>query len=196
MTDAAPRKEGADPLAWRKLNFHSYANIFPLLRNQRGVLRTSGRHPHQWSASGNHPPPVRAKSSTGAIATMPANISILEPSFQKFPEDRDALADVISANLHRRHLNETQRGIVASKIANMRRGGKEANPSKDGNANVSQANAAKLLNVSTKTVERASKLVNSGIPELVTHAEQGMVKSGRCAQVRGEARSGTAEAPC
>ena len=99
-----------------------------------------------------------------------------QPEFEELPHGTNPLAFVISANLHRRHLNETQRGIVAAKIANMRRGGKEANSSIDGIANISQADAAKLLNVSPKTVERASKLVGSGIPELVTKAEQGKVK--------------------
>jgi hypothetical protein len=99
-----------------------------------------------------------------------------DPEYETLPPSTDPLAYVISANLHRRHLNETQRGIVAAKIANMRRGGKEANPSKDGIAKTSQEDAAKLLNVSTKTVERASKLVGGGVPELVTMAEQGKVK--------------------
>jgi hypothetical protein len=100
----------------------------------------------------------------------------VKPEYDALPPGTDPLAFVISANLHRRHLNETQRGIVAAKIANMRRGGKEANPSIGGIANISQEDAAKLLNVSTKTVERASKLVGAGVPELVTKAEQGKVK--------------------
>jgi hypothetical protein len=58
----------------------------------------------------------------------------------------------------------------------MRRGGKEANPSIGGIAKTSQEEAAKLLNVSLKTVERASKLVGAGVPELVKKAEQGKVK--------------------
>jgi hypothetical protein len=88
----------------------------------------------------------------------------------------DPIGFVLSANLHRRHLDETQRGIVAAKLANMRRGGKEANPSIGGIAPISQEDAATRLNVSVKTVERASKLISNGTPELVRAAEQGKVK--------------------
>jgi hypothetical protein len=87
----------------------------------------------------------------------------------------DPLAFVISANLHRRHLDETQRGLMAGRLANMRRGGKEANPSIGGIAPVSQEKAATLLNVSAKTVERAVKVIKEADPKLVAAADAGTV---------------------
>lgn len=59
-------------------------------------------------------------------------------------------AFVVSLNLHRRHLSESQRGMVAAKLANM-----PAHRPSDNSANLqtSQADAAKLLNVSTRTVK-------------------------------------------
>ena len=43
--------------------------------------------------------------------------------FRTYEKD-DVLTFVIGLNLHRRHLNETQRAVVASKIANMPQGGR------------------------------------------------------------------------
>mgnify|MGYP001052839394 CR=1 FL=1 len=45
----------------------------------------------------------------------------IEPAYQDYYGEQTPLDYVISKNLHRRHLNETQRAVVASKIANMER---------------------------------------------------------------------------
>jgi hypothetical protein len=93
-------------------------------------------------------------------------------------EGKDPLGFVWSANYLRRHLNETQRGIAAVKVANMRRGGSGANPSIEGIPKKSQAAAAKDFNVSVATVERASNLVKKGAPEVVKAAQKGQIKLG------------------
>lgn len=56
------------------------------------------------------------------------------------------------------------RSMVAAKIANMKRGRQESNPSIDG---IAQADAAKMLNVSTKSVERAKHAIDEGSPAVV-----------------------------
>lgn len=83
-----------------------------------------------------------------------------------------ATAFVVSLNLHRRHLSESQRGMVAAKLANMpahRPGDKSAN------LQTSQSRAAELLNVSTRTVAAAAKVKDAGAPELVQAVEAGRV---------------------
>jgi hypothetical protein len=75
-----------------------------------------------------------------------------EPKFKDF-DGSDPVSYVVSLNLKRRHLNETQRAMVAAKLANMPRGGDRPSP-KDPNfesANfpnhfVSQSAAAEMLN--------------------------------------------------
>ena len=47
----------------------------------------------------------------------------IEPITKPWDQRGDALSYVISKNLHRRHLNESQRAMVAPKIATMRQGG-------------------------------------------------------------------------
>ena len=69
--------------------------------------------------------------------------------------------------------------MVAAKIANMKEGRPPANrgdlfktPPIDG---VSQSDAATMLNVSTKSVERAAVVQRDGVPELVEAVERGEV---------------------
>lgn len=80
---------------------------------------------------------------------------------------------VISLNLHRRHLDESQRAMVAAKLATWRRGRPAkngGNPPKNG---LSAPAAAELFNVGTRTVEKAKVVRNKGVPELIAAVEQG-----------------------
>lgn len=84
----------------------------------------------------------------------------------------DPLGFVISHNLKRRHLTESQRGMVAKRLETMKQG----RPSgKDANLHVSREQAAALLNVSPRTVATAAKVMEQGAPELVAAVESGQV---------------------
>lgn len=67
----------------------------------------------------------------------------------------DPLGFVISLNLKRRHLDTSQRAMVAARLANMRQGERTDLPSFEGRS-VSQEQAAKLLNVGLASVEAKS----------------------------------------
>lgn len=60
-------------------------------------------------------------------------------------------AFVVSLNLHRRHLDESQRAKVAAKLANMPQGARTDIQPSANLQNVSQSRAAELLNVGTRT---------------------------------------------
>lgn len=93
-------------------------------------------------------------------------------NYEQYPGD-NPLSYVISKNLHRRHLNETQRGVIGARIANMQLGD---NQYKTGSANlqthVSQSEAARQLNVSPRMIATV-KEVERKAPELITHMESG-----------------------
>ena len=82
----------------------------------------------------------------------------VKPEYREYT-GKDAQAYIIGANLHRRHLTESQRGTVAARLANMSVGGIRAgqNTIASQTANlqseaISRAEAAELLNVSERTV--------------------------------------------
>lgn len=102
----------------------------------------------------------------------------IEPIECELDDDADATAYVISANLHRRHLTTAQRSMVAAKLATLKNGSnqhksKSEGPSNDGPS--CRDNAAKLLNVSTASVDRAKHVVANGSKELVQAVERGEV---------------------
>jgi hypothetical protein len=97
----------------------------------------------------------------------------------------DPLAFVVSGNLHRRHLSESQRGMVAAKMANLPHGGaiysSENDPPNGGS--LSKDAAAKMLNVGARTAERASRVVKAGTPELQAAVESGEVNLNQAEQL-------------
>jgi hypothetical protein len=79
--------------------------------------------------------------------------------------------------LHRRHLDESQRAMVAARIANIRQGGDRKSENYQ-TANLqfdsaTRAEAAELLNVSERAVNTAKKVLTDGTEELIGAVEQG-----------------------
>ncbi len=87
---------------------------------------------------------------------------------------------MVSLNLHRRHLSESQRAMVAAKLANLDNG-QRASPIGEGA--VTQQSAADMLNVGKRTVERAREVIEGGAPELVAAVESGAVSVSAAADV-------------
>jgi N6-adenosine-specific RNA methylase IME4 len=89
----------------------------------------------------------------------------------------DPLAYVISLNLKRRHLSESQRAMVAAKLATLKLGDNQHSegPSIEG--------SSKLLNVGHASVERAKVVQRAGVPELVAAVEQGKVSVSAAADI-------------
>jgi phage N-6-adenine-methyltransferase len=121
----------------------------------------------------------------------------VEPSFVEWDGSGDPLAWVISKNLKRRHLDASQRSMVADKrrryyaeAAKERQTGRPAFsenklpqicgnlgevPAKSRNDRTSAAAAARDFNVSPRSVEHAATVVDHGVPELVAAVERGAV---------------------
>jgi 16S rRNA G966 N2-methylase RsmD len=150
------------------MEFHPLANIFPLIEGaefealvddikQNGLYETivtldnmilDGRN--RWRAC--------------KAAQVPAR-------FEPFTGD-NPLGYVISLNLKRRHLNESQRAMVADRLANMPKGRPSNNAQICALNIVPQEQAAKLLNVSRRSVQSARELRQKA-PELAQCVEQG-----------------------
>ena len=106
------------------------------------------------------------------------------PWIRKFNQsvDGDPLAWVLSKNLVRRHLDESQRAMVAARLADMGIGrpskAKPFEPAPDhipSIGGISAQAAAKLLNVGHSSVERARAVLRDGSDDLRHEVEQGRV---------------------
>jgi len=95
----------------------------------------------------------------------------------------DPVAFVLSINLHRRHLTESQRSSVAAKLANMRQGERTDLEPSANLPKVSQADAAGMLNVSERSVTTAKKVLDHGSPELAAAVDSGAVSVSAAAAV-------------
>lgn len=93
----------------------------------------------------------------------------IEPNFITVNGNTDPLKYVISKNLTRRHLNESQRAVIAGKLETVGQGRPNV---KDANWHVYRFEAASMLNVSPRTVARV-KAVEKAAPELIVKIERG-----------------------
>jgi hypothetical protein len=107
----------------------------------------------------------------------------IEPETCELPEDADPFAYVVSANLHRRHLAHEQRSAMAATMATMKQGGdRKSSEIKTQNC-VLIDEAAKLFNVSPRSVVSAKHVKENGSKELFEALKQGEVKVGPAEQL-------------
>lgn len=92
----------------------------------------------------------------------------------------DPIQYVLSLNLHRRHLTESQRGMIAADVAKLKRGD---NQHSSIDLSSSQSEAAVMLNVSVPTVKRAKQVKENAVPEIIEAVERGEVTVSAAAAV-------------
>lgn len=97
----------------------------------------------------------------------------VEPQFIEVPDGADLNGLVISLNLRRRHLSESQRAMVAARLANMRQGRRTDIEPSAYLPEVSQHQAAQTLNVSERSLRHAKSVLSDGVPELMQAVDQG-----------------------
>jgi len=98
----------------------------------------------------------------------------VEPRYEqwkpRYPGDTP-LAFVISANLARRHLDASQRAMIAARLASLPKHKHKSDTSID----VSQPEAARQLKVGLASVQRASEVIKKA-PELAKAVDGGRIK--------------------
>ena len=101
--------------------------------------------------------------------------------YQPLPAGQDPLTFVIDKNLNRRHLTNSQRAMVAAKLANLKDGQTKAGAQIC--APVSQEDAAEKLKVSRRSVQSATKVKDDAIPEVIQAVERGDVTVSTAAEI-------------
>jgi len=150
--------------------FHPVSEIFPMmqdaeLRDLAADIEEHGLIEAIWTYHG--------QIIDGRNRYRACLIAGEEPRFQEYTGDESGLVEfVVSLNLKRRHLNETQRGVIASQLETLKHG-QRADIARDANWHVLERNrAAELLNISPRTVARV-KEVERKAPELIPQMASG-----------------------
>jgi ParB-like chromosome segregation protein Spo0J len=145
---------------FKDLQFHELAKIFPLMDEARfdelvEDIRTNGLID-----------PIdlyEGKVLDGRNRYRACLLAGVSPRCYEYTGD-DPLQYVLSKNLNRRHLDESQRAMVAANIANLKRGGDQRS---DQSANLqidraSVAQAAEAVNVGVRSVSAAKRVKAAG----------------------------------
>lgn len=157
------------------MKFHEYANLFPMMP-ESDLMRLA----EDIKEKGQSDPVITLDGMIldGRNRYKACEINGITPRCEEYSGD-DPLGFVISHNLHRRHLDETQRGVVGAKIADLPNGGAQYSskngPPIGGPKKPTRAEVAKMLNVGHGTIDRAKQAIKNGIPELVSMMESGEV---------------------
>lgn len=151
--------------------YHEVANIFPLMQGEeyeglKADIKANGLLEPVWLHPESHTI-IDGRNRHRACVDLG-----IAPKFRYWDGKGSLVSFVVSLNLKRRHLNESQRAMVAAKIASMNEGRPEKTRSID---LVSQEKAAEILNVSVPSIKRAKVVQEHGTPELVAAVERGDV---------------------
>jgi N6-adenosine-specific RNA methylase IME4 len=154
------------------MNFHPLSELFPLMQGREfdelvADVKTNGLREPIWIYQGQI---LDGRNRWRACEQA----QLAHRPMREYTGD-DPVSFVISLNLHRRHLNESQRADVAAALANMRQGERTDIEPSANLQKVSVSKAAELLNVSERSVHSAGKVQREGTPELRTAVQAGRV---------------------
>ncbi|WFP92754.1 MT-A70 family methyltransferase [Ensifer adhaerens] len=156
----------APPSALARLPHHPLAALFPMipddeLRELADDIAAHGQQQPVWLLDG-----AIIDGRNREAACHMAGID----AWTKEYEGDDPLGFVLSLNLRRRHLSESQRAMVAAKIVIWKRG---VNQHTTGSANLPTRDAARMLSVSERAVIAARRIDTHGIKELSAAIREG-----------------------
>ena len=165
----------AAPTQFVAATFHCCAESFPLMEGEEFAALVADVKAH-----GLRTPIVKLGNAildgrNRYRACIEAGVALRAENFV----GADPLAFVLSANLQRRHLNGSQRAMIAAKLEIMKQG----HPGKDANLRLSRDEAARMLHVSPRSVCSAAAVRDHGTPELVQRVERGEVAVSIAAKV-------------
>ena len=155
------------------MKHHEYANLFPMLPDAE--LQSLAA---DIAANGLETPITTLDDMIldGRNRHRACEIAGVDPTFQEYLGG-DALGFVVSHNLHRRHLTNGQRSMIAARLADLKVG----NPNLIApiGAIVSEGKtrdeAAAQMKIGRSSLDRAKIVQRDGIPELVLAVDSGEI---------------------
>ena len=165
------------------MKWHEFANVFPMLGDEHlreladDIERNGQRFPVIVDEDG-----LVLDGRNRATACRMLGI---EPRVEVFSgSDAEKLDYVVSLNLSRRHLDTSQRALVASNLATLRHGvNVEKQDAQIQASSIAQGEAADRLNVSRSSVQTARKIQENAAPEVVEAVERGELSLNKAAKL-------------
>jgi len=160
--------------------YHEVANIFPLMQGEEfealknDIAEHGQREPIWLDMEGRI---IDGRNRHRACCELG-----IAPKLRTH-EGNHLLQFVISLNLHRRHLSESQRGMVAAKLATMSKGDNRFTIDRSIDLSIGQSDAAAMLNVSVPTLKRAKAVLDHGTAEVIAAVENGEIAVSDAAKV-------------
>lgn len=147
---------------------HPLADLFPMIEEAEHLMLAD-----DITAHGQHEPILLLEGMVldGRNRQRACLHAGVKPVYAQFT-GTDPLNFVLSKNLHRRHLTESQRALVAASIVDWERG---VNQSTGGAANLPTRTAAAKLSISERAVTAARRVRDHGAPELIDAIRAGKV---------------------
>jgi hypothetical protein len=168
--------EGAAMSAVTLVGFHPLAEIFPLMEGAEFDALSA-----DIQANGliNPITMFEGKVLDGRNRLRACATAGVAPRYETYTGD-DPAGFVVSQNVTRRHLNESQRALVAARLANL----PEGRPTKTAHAcAVSQDDAADRLQVSRRSVQSAKAVIDKADPAVFRAVEQGRLAVSRAVEI-------------
>jgi flagellar biosynthesis/type III secretory pathway protein FliH len=163
-----------------RVKFHQYSEVFPLLGGIEFDALVADIKEH-----GLREPIWRYKKSIldGRNRFLACQKAKVKPKYRDFKgKDESALAFVVSSNVHRRHLTDSQRAMAAAKIATLRDGVRADRQGAQICA-PRQEDAAQTFDVSRRSIQHARKVLDEGSKALQRAVDAGEVAVSRAASV-------------
>lgn len=156
------------------MEFHEYANLFPMMGEVEldQLAESIRQHGQQF--------PVviyEGKILDGRNRYRACEKLGFSPDTADFA-GADPLAFAVASNLDRRHLSDSQRAMISARLGNLKAGRPwDLNPPIDGikSARTTREEAAAQMKVGTASYDRAKRVQRCGIPELVEAVDAGKV---------------------
>lgn len=172
------------------MNVHPAADLFPMMdpaafaELKQSIAAQGLRVPViVWDREGQEDMLLDGRNRLRACEETETEVEI-EP----FHGDAKAALDlVIALNLHRRHLGTSQRALIAAKLETLKNGQRKSATQNC----IARPEAARLLNVSERSVASAAKVLAAAKPETIAKVERGElgVNAALAAVTRGEVPS-------
>jgi ParB-like chromosome segregation protein Spo0J len=174
--DDAPEKSKGKKVSGDEVpvsNGHRFANIFPMMDDD--AIDALAR---DITKNGLREKIVKYEDQVldGRCRERACRLAGVAPRYKDYTGN-DPLAFVVSRNLHRRHLNDSQRALAAAQASDLKRG---ANQHTEG---LPIGRTSKLFNVKERSVARGKEVVRHGVPEVVAAVVKGKVPISKAAEI-------------